>query len=725
MNKLLTFALLMVALSSGAQWSNDAAQNFKLTNQPGEQVIPKVRLAPNGDYYVGYFSLESGNYNVRLQRMDNNGNILWPENGILISAHPSMTWLTDWDMAVDQNNHAVLVWQDIRTGNNNIAAYRIGPDGSFSWGQNGIMLSNSGDFDVSPKVIITNAGNAVVAWQADDVIIRQKLSPSGEKLWGPNGITLSGTSTHSWPQLFATAEDDVIMKYFIDSGPFWAPTRHVFAQRFNSSGAAVWPTATTISNAGSITAWTQIFPMISDEEGGFYVCWNDFRVSPTLSSAWVQHVRANGQTGFAANGVKISSRDFTNQFYPAIARPAGSNFIYAYWNEVNGDQNLWGIYGQKIGLNGSLHWGEEGKEIIPITNKAVQPNLVMPIENDVVMLYESYFNGTQTALKAMRLNADGIRVWPEGEVSVSAVQSNKVHLDGEKFDGNQWVFVWEDNRTADVELYAQNLRPNGQLGAVSGDGIITGTVTTEGNMAAVEEVLIQVSNQNAHPQSDGTFSISLAAGTYDIIISHPFTQTTTIENLVVVPGQNPPLSVHLMMQRTDIELIAHNQWSEPVMGAAIHVSGPENVYNGITNESGRYNILSAPFGHYSATASYGGQGGFTSDTIINATNHVILIELILVTSPETKIPTYFSIEPNPVTAHSKLIIPASIDFRPEKIELFNSQGKLIGSTSVNTLDFNSQRIDIQSIIPFEKLKKGQYYLRLSTGQRTEVIRFIK
>ncbi len=39
-----------------------------------------------------------------------------------------MTWLTDWDMTVDHENHAILTWQDIRSGgNNNVVAYRISP----------------------------------------------------------------------------------------------------------------------------------------------------------------------------------------------------------------------------------------------------------------------------------------------------------------------------------------------------------------------------------------------------------------------------------------------------------------------------------------------------------------------------------------------------------------------------------------------------------------------
>ena len=210
--------------------------NNAIATVPGEEAIPKVATAASGITYVSWFSVESGNYNVRLQKFDVYGNELWAEGGILISDNTQETWLTDWDMTVDQADHAILVWTDIRTGSNDIFAYRISPDGDFVWGDDGLQLSTGSAFDAAPKVTVTNAGNAVFAWQAETVIIRQKISPDGTLLWGDNGITMSGANTFSWPQLLPVGDDDVIMKFFEDTPPVWAPTRHVFAQRYDQNG---------------------------------------------------------------------------------------------------------------------------------------------------------------------------------------------------------------------------------------------------------------------------------------------------------------------------------------------------------------------------------------------------------------------------------------------------------------------------------------------------------
>jgi hypothetical protein len=453
---------MMLSAPLYAQWSDDPMQNLQISSLPGEQTIAKTAVCPNGDYYIGYFSSEAGNYNVRLQRLDNQGNKLWGDNGILVSDHPSMTWLTDWDMTADHENHAILTWQDIRSGgNNNTVAYRISPEGTFVWGDNGIMLSNSTAFDVSPKVTVTSVNNAVFAWQADNVIIMQKISPAGTKLWGEWGITLTSANRYSWPQLLPVGEDEIIMKFFDDSGPVWAPTRHIHAQRFDDDGDPVWPSVTVINDEGNIQAWHQILSFVNDGSDGFYIAWHDFTMSGTQASSWIQHINSDGVAQFQTNGLLLSERNNYNQFYPSIAKPAEDENVYVYWREVNGNQNQWGIYGQKVSPEGTRLWGDEGKIIFAVGSQAYHPLFAGPVEDDVVLVYD---NGSEH-IKASRINNQGSFVWEPSEVSLSNVSSSKSHFSYSGFDGNQWAFAWGDNRDGTANIYAQNLKKDGSIGS--------------------------------------------------------------------------------------------------------------------------------------------------------------------------------------------------------------------------------------------------------------------
>ncbi len=456
----------MPLLASG-QWSEDPAVNTQITNLPGEDVIPKVGIGPDGDYFIGYFSLEQGNYNVRLQRLDKNGNILWADDGIVVSDHPSMSWLTDWDLAVDHDNHAILTWQDIRSGGqNNVVAYRISPDGDFAWGDDGIMLSDSDNFDVAPVVTVTTDNHSVIAWQSEGEIIMQKVSSGGTKHWGEWGITLSGSNPLSWPQLLAVDEGQIIMKYYDDGGVPWSPIRLLMAQRFDSDGTAVWDNPTLIADDGSIQAWYQIVPMISDGNDGFYIAWHDFSQSMNAASAWVQHVNADGETQFVDNGVLVSSNIDYNQFYPSIAKPENDPNLYVFWREVTGDQNFWGIFGQKVLPDGSIAWGDQGKAIIPVSSQPVLPYDAQPAGEDIMVFYTHGLTAVTSELRAIRVDKEGDPVWDDEYVTISSANSSKGHLDISPFANGQWVLSWEGDRTGVNNIFAQNIQPDGTLGVV-------------------------------------------------------------------------------------------------------------------------------------------------------------------------------------------------------------------------------------------------------------------
>ncbi|MCK9399176.1 MAG: T9SS type A sorting domain-containing protein [Bacteroidales bacterium] len=529
---------LLLPIMALSQWSTNPAVTNPINTMTGEQAIPKIATCPDGDSYIASFSSENGNYNVRMQRLDAQGNTLWATNGILISDNPQMTWLTDWDMTADGSNHAILTFQDIRNGgNNNVVAYRIAPDGSFIWGPDGIALSNSTAFNVSPKVTVTSSGNAVFAWQADEVIIMQKVSPSGTLLWG-SGIILSGTPTFSWPQLMPVGSDDVILKYFEDTGPSYSPTRHVFARRYNSSGSPVWSSPAAISTAGGISAWTQIFPFINDGSDGFYIAWHDDRDNNMLASAYVQHISNSGAVLFQANGVEASTLSGRNHYYPQLALPPGSSNVFVFWNEMDGDQNLRGIYGQKLTSTGSRLWATTGMVFIEISSTNVYPYAARNSPTDVVLFYDEYFDAVNSQLKAMRVDADGGYVWTPSFKTICSVNSEKVHTEVNDFADNQWILSWEDNRSGDRDIYAQNIQLNGDLGPWDPqEGTIEGMVTLVGGTASVTLVSVEAGEIVTNPDTTGFYSMVVPSGTYEVIGSLARYESDTVPGVVVVTDQ--------------------------------------------------------------------------------------------------------------------------------------------------------------------------------------------
>jgi len=543
---LLLCCLILLSGAVTAQWSTDPAVNNNICNLDGEQVIPKIATCPNGDTYIGFFSSEGGNYNVRLQRLDVQGNILWAQNGILISDNTQETWLTDWDMTCDAANHAILAFNDIRSGNTNVVAYRISPSGNFVWGADGIMLSNSTAFNAAPKVVVTAAGNAVFAWSADDVIIMQKVSPSGTLMWGSNGITLSSSNRLTWPQLMPVGSDEVILKYFEDSGPVYSPTRHVFAQKYSATGTAVWSSPASISQAGGITAWTQIFPFVNDGSDGFYIAWHDDRDNNQLASIFVQHVNASGVVQFVADGIEATTASSMNHFYAKLALPPGSTDIFVYWNEMNSLQTQWGIYGQKISSSGALQWTSTGKVFIPVSSTDVYPYEARKSPTDMVLFYEEYANAVEGIIKVMRIATDGSYVWTPAQKTLCSVVSQKVHPVVNEFASNQWIASWEDDRNDNVDIYAQNIQLNGDLGPVNITyGTIAGTITLNGGTGDVTQVLVQAGTYTTNPDATGYYSMDVLTGTYTVEASLAGYYPASQSNVVVTTNQTTTVNLTL------------------------------------------------------------------------------------------------------------------------------------------------------------------------------------
>lgn len=723
------FLLALLPLLLEAQWSSNPAANLQLTNLPGEDVISKTAICPNGDVYVGYFSSASGSYNVWLQRLDHQGNILWDQNGILISDHPSMTWLTDWDMTADYENHAILTWQDIRNGgNNNIVAYRISPEGEFVWGEDGLSLSNSTAFDAAPKVTVTASNNAVIAWQSESVIIRHKISPEGSLLWGEDGITMSGLNKFTWPQLMPVGDDDVIMKYFEDSGPPNAPTRHVFAQRYTSDGSAVWAQPAVITNQGGISAWTQIFPMISDGNEGFYISWHEDRAFTNLYKAYVQHIDQNGNATLEENGQLVSLNTSMNHFYPKLAKPENDPHIYVLWNEVNVDQNQWGIYGQKVSTAGDLKWGENGKTLLPVGTTALLPQKGLQYEDDIILVYENYFNGVETSLKAMRLDANGDFVWENETVFISSVQSSKIHLDISDFHQNQWVMSWEDDRGANPDVYIQNLLPSGEIGPAAANGTLSGTISLINGTADLSLTEISIGESSTSADVDGNYSISVPAGNYTVTANNPYAEIVFEEDVEITANETTTLDMELDVNRTDLIVRAVDQYDTPIfqLGGLLQVdfTGPEGTYSA-TFEADTLLYEQMLYGEYEGTAFFELNIDYVdASATIDAENNELIFVFILGSLEEQKPETSLNIAPNPINHNAQLVIYSETQ-KMINLQLIDQQGNQLSETISVKVNAGNTSFNLNELFAIHELKQGVYNVIMRSDKLKKSIKFIK
>lgn len=486
---LLIPALLMFVQITTAQWTSDPMMNSQLSNMPGEQVLPKVALCNDGCSYIAWFSSESSNYNVRLQRLDKDGYPLWEDNGMLVSDHPQMSWLTDWDLTTDNENHAIVTFQDVRSNdNNNPVAYRISPNGDMLWGDDGILLSDNDIFEVNPVACALNSGNIVIAWISENEISEdgevhlQKISPTGELLWPELVVIAKSGKNMNAPEVFNAGLDFVYVAWHEETGFFSAPNRGLYLQQLNENGDFMWPEDKEIyapvpsgivvtleakqNQNGSI-----LFTWYGNDQGSHFNC-------------WVQYMENTGDLLMPANGVVVSTSMQRNHMYPTATYLEMPQEIVVFYSEQDLSQNQRGLYAQKFDLNGNRKWTDDGKELIALSNNDISLPMSGGVDNKAICVYQVVeFGSINSIVQATMLDVYGNYVWEDEFIDMCTYQSSKLHAVMSKYAFGQWIAVWEDERNDGGDIYAQNIQPDGTLGMVT---------TSINNPTSSENILVKV-----------------------------------------------------------------------------------------------------------------------------------------------------------------------------------------------------------------------------------------
>ena len=453
------------------QWTSNPAENTAITTMSGEQALPKIAVDSNGYAYVSWFTTETGNYNVRLQRLDLDGNALWLENGVLVSSEPQETWITDYDLAVDPSGYAIITFTDIRTGQSNPVGYRISPNGDMFWGQTGIMLANDNNFDPSPKVCVTTFGNSIFAWQSmpdsgDSQVRLQKISPDGQLLWGDGVILTQPGVDYTAPYLLQAENDYAYLIWHKETGPYYAPNRGLYVQKLDVNGSFKWTSDVEIY-APVPSGPVVYLKMCRDDSGGIVFSW--YRaIDATQFHSYVQHMDADGTIGMPANGVQASTSTNRNHMYPAPAFLSQIQEIVLFFSEQDLNQNMRGMYAQKFDLQGNRLWGDEGIELIGLSNNEYGLFTADGKDNEAICIYQAAEFGTMDSkIQAVMLDDQGDFVWPDQFINLCSYQSQKLHNVMTNYYMGQWVAVWQDQRNDFGDIYAQNIQLDGTLGVVT------------------------------------------------------------------------------------------------------------------------------------------------------------------------------------------------------------------------------------------------------------------
>ncbi len=463
------FFFSVLTFSVSAQWTNDPLVNTVVNNMSGSQATPLIAYDASGNFYIGFFSSESGNYNMRLQYFDFEGIAQWAPGGILVSNHPQNTSLTIWDLITDNTGNCILVFQDLRNGSGNMYTYAISPSGTFLWGADGIALTNSSEWVYLPSLTVTSTNNIIVAWQKPGPpykkVVMQKITPAGTVSWGSTGIEYqSGSYSYTAPRLLGVENDQFLMAFYKETGNFPALTRHIYVQKFNASGSAVWSSDVLVSNSNGISPYAYFPTVASDGANGIVVAWTDDRNSDNNINAAVNRVLSNGTSTWPANGTQVSTQSSNSHQNPSILGINSNNEVLVTWSKKTGNQDQTAISGQKFSANGVAQWTASGIDFVPMSS-GVSGSTGGAVfnETDAMIVYEEYGStSAYSSIKALAVNNSGSMIWTPTTTLMAGRNTSKIHIALSGLYDEQLIAVWEEGGNDDI--YMQNIFTDGSIG---------------------------------------------------------------------------------------------------------------------------------------------------------------------------------------------------------------------------------------------------------------------
>ena len=199
---------------------------------------------------------------VYVQKLDEKGNPLWGEEGILVckdqaaESYNPANMQSHPQMAADGTGGVIVTWHDRRRIlNREIFAQRISAAGEILWAENGVWLWNipadyfgttSGILDSS--VIADGAGGATVVWTGygvsytkNSVIYAQRLSPDGQRLWSDEEVYSNPSfQSQGYSHIVSDGQEGIIIGSRVGESSGVSKTDSVYAQRISPDGDRVW-----------------------------------------------------------------------------------------------------------------------------------------------------------------------------------------------------------------------------------------------------------------------------------------------------------------------------------------------------------------------------------------------------------------------------------------------------------------------------------------------------
>jgi hypothetical protein len=395
---------------------------------------------------------------------------LWITDGTPICTAPGGQ--RSLEIITDGAGGAIITWADPRDGvDYHIYAERVNEQGLPMWTTDGVAVCTVSGAQGGPKLVPDGAGGAIITWYdirdgvGDWDIYAQRLDGNGNLMWPDTGVVICDTTDRSGenPEMVSDGSGGAIIVWVDKRGP----ATELYVQRVDSNGNTLWA-----RNGIAITPepdYQQVHQIIPDGAGGAFIAWEDTRNA--FTDIYAQRVNADGDTLWTAGGVPIC-RAYEQQRGPELtADGAGGAIIVWEDNRIPTERR---IYAQRVNADGDTLWPADGKLICDAPLAQSQPAIVNDGAGGAIVVWRLH-GGSVSDVHAQRIDADGDSLWTSGGVAVCSADEDQNSISVIPDGSGGAIAVWQDDRNSDTgDIFAQRMSASGSpLWTLDGVGICT------------------------------------------------------------------------------------------------------------------------------------------------------------------------------------------------------------------------------------------------------------
>jgi hypothetical protein len=258
------------------------------------------------------------------------------------------------------------------------------------------------------------AGGTIIAWRdgrtdAGDIYV-QHLSSTGDVLWGPGGIAIcAAANLQQLPQIVSDDQGGAIVVW---EDLRTDPTGDIYAQRVNASGAPLWvPNGVPlITGPGENLETVSRFRAIRDGYGGAIFTFSDSRntafvLEPGISKVWAERVTSAGSPLWSPGGLPVAAAPGVKYDNASVASDGLGGCIVSYQEAGAG----WDIRAARLDAGGAALW--TGITLCNVPQDQYLPEIVADGGGGAVVAWVDNRLDPSGDIYAQRVDPSGTPLW--------------------------------------------------------------------------------------------------------------------------------------------------------------------------------------------------------------------------------------------------------------------------------------------------------------------------